>query len=236
MSSLSVTDRTRLKRLPMRGDYEIETVYRILDEALICHVGFTAGDTPCVIPTIHCRIGDRLYLHGSPAARIFRGAKDGIDLCVTATLLDGLVLARSAFHHSMNYRSAMIFGKATMVEDDDEKWRALEALVEQVVPGRTPGTRGPSEREMQQTAVVGMDISEASAKIRTGGPLDDKEDMNGPYWAGVIPLRLVAGEPITDPKLNPGIEMPAYARNYTRTGWDRPQEAGLNGHAGGNKS
>lgn len=236
MSSLTVTDRTRLKRLPMRGSHELETVYRILDEALICHVGFVAGTTPCVIPTIHCRIGDRLYLHGSPAARIFRGASEGIDLCVTATLLDGLVLARSAFHHSMNYRSAMIFGKATLVEDEKEKWDALDALVEQVIAGRSAGTRAPSEKEMRQTAVVGMKIDEASAKIRKGGPLDDKEDMDGPHWAGVIPLRIVPGEPVADTQLRAGIEIPQYARNYTRTGWDTSASNGHQDQPGGTRA
>jgi uncharacterized protein len=222
MSSLTVTDRTRHRRIPMRGTHELETVFRILDEALICHVGFATEQGPFVIPTIHCRIDDRLYLHGSPAARIFRGGPAGIDLCVTVTLLDGLVLARSAFHHSMNYRSAMIFGRGRIVEDGAEKREALDALVEQVVAGRGAGSRGPNEKEVRQTAVLVLPIDEASAKIREGGPNDDAEDMDGPHWAGVIPLRIVAGDPIPDPKLKPGIETPGYAKHYTRTGWAEP--------------
>jgi uncharacterized protein len=225
MSSLTVTDRTRLKRLAMRGTHEFQTVCRILDEALICHVGFATDQGPCVIPTIHCRIDDKLYLHGSPAARMFRGGTEGIDLCVSVTLLDGLVLARSAFHHSMNYRSAMIFGRARLVEGEAEKRAALEALVEQVVPGRGAGSRMPSGRELQVTAVLVLPIDEASAKIREGGPNDDSEDMDGPHWAGVIPLRIVAGDPVPDPKLKPGIEAPDHAKQYTRTGWTAPSGA-----------
>lgn len=216
MSSLTITDRTRMKRLPMRADYELDAVLAILDEALICHIGFNTKNGPCVIPTIHCRIGDRLYLHGSPAARMFRGGREGMDVCVTVTLVDGLVLARSAFHHSMNYRSAMVFGKATLVEDEAEKRRVWGALVEQVIPGRSEGTRMPDAEESRKTAVLVVPIEEASAKIRTGGPIDEAKDMGGPYWAGVIPLTLTPGLPLTDPKLAAEIEIPEYALRYRR--------------------
>ncbi len=220
MSRLSITDKTRMKRVAIRGSYDPETIYQILDEGLICHTGFVLNGTPFVIPMIHWRIDDRLYLHGSVGARMFKEGAEGMDLCVTVTLLDGLVLARSAFHHSMNYRSAMVFGRGRLVEDETEKRAALDALVDHVIPGRSATSRGANEREMKQTAVIWLPITEASAKIRTGGAHDEPEDMDGPHWAGVIPLRLTAGEPIQDAELKAGIDMPEYARHYTRTGWN----------------
>lgn len=222
MSSLTATERTRLKRIPQRGVHDRDTIYRILDEGLICHVGFVHEGTPCVVPTIHWRQGDRLYLHGSVGARMFKDAAEGgLDLCITVTLLDGLVLARSAFHHSMNYRSVMVFGRGRLVEDEAEKREAFDALVDHVIPGRSAQSRAANDREMRQTAVLAIPLEEASAKIRAEGVHDDKEDMDGPHWAGVIPLRIVPGAPVAEPDLKPGIATPENALCYTRPGWDR---------------
>jgi nitroimidazol reductase NimA-like FMN-containing flavoprotein (pyridoxamine 5'-phosphate oxidase superfamily) len=199
-SALVKTERTTLKRLPERGSHEREVVDAILDEGLICHLGVVDGEgRPFVIPTIHARAGDVLYLHGSPASRALRTARDGgIDVCVTVTLLDGLVLARSAFHHSMNYRSAVVYGRATKVEDPDEKADALTRLVEHVLAGRAAGSREPNEHELRSTLVLSLPIDEASAKVRGGGPIDDDEDLDLAVWAGHVPLRMVAGEPVAD--------------------------------------
>src|SRR4051812_22349241 len=185
MSTLQ-TERTTVKRLSERGNYDAATVHAILDEALICHVAFSVDGKPVVIPTIHTRIGDTLYFHGSAASRMLRSLREGVEACVCATLLDGLVLARSAFHHSMNYRSAVVFGTAREVTDPAEKLRALDALVEHVARGRSAEVRPPNERELKQTLVLALPIAEASAKIRTGPPVDDEEDYALPVWAGVL--------------------------------------------------
>jgi nitroimidazol reductase NimA-like FMN-containing flavoprotein (pyridoxamine 5'-phosphate oxidase superfamily) len=198
VTDLAVTERTRVRRLAKRGAYDVATIHAILDEALICHVGFAVDGKRVVIPTIHWRDGDRLYVHGSAASHMLRNLRDGVDACVTVTLLDGLVLARSAFHHSMNYRSVVIFAKATEVTDRDEKLRALERLVEHIVPGRSAEVRAPNESELRQTLVLSLPIEEASAKIRTGPPIDDEEDYALPVWAGVVPIALVKGDPIPD--------------------------------------
>jgi uncharacterized protein len=190
--------RVQVKRLPERAGYERETIHAILDEARICHVGFVSGGQPYVIPTIHARAGDRLYLHGSTASRMLRALAAGTPICVTATILDGLVLARSAFHHSMNYRSVVILGTAEVIERPDEKLEALRAIVEHIVPGRWAQARRPSGSELRQTAVLGLSLVEASAKIRSGPPKDAEDDLDLPVWAGVIPLTLVAGEPVPD--------------------------------------
>jgi nitroimidazol reductase NimA-like FMN-containing flavoprotein (pyridoxamine 5'-phosphate oxidase superfamily) len=192
------SERTTVKRLPKRGAYERDVVYAILDEAPICHVGFVVDGAPVVIPTIHWREGDELYFHGSAASRMLRSLRGGVDACVTVTLLDGLVLARSAFHHSMNYRSVVVFGKAREVSDREEKLRALERLVEHIVPGRSAIVRPPNEGELRQTLVLALPLTEASAKVRTGGPIDDEEDYALPVWAGVVPMRLVKGDPVED--------------------------------------
>ena len=210
------TDRTKLKRLPKRGHFDRETVYSILDEGFICHVGFVVDGQPFVIPTGYARAEDKLYLHGSQASRMLRNLAEGIDACVTVTIVDGLVLARSAFHHSMNYRSVLVFGRATLVEDAREKYAALLALSEHIVPGRWADVREPTEQEMKMTTVLCLTLGEASAKIRTGPPLDDEEDYALPMWAGVIPLKLVAGEPVKDPRLPAEIPAPDYATNYKR--------------------
>ena len=211
------TDRTKLKRLPKRGHFDRETVYAILDEGFICHVGFAVDGQPFVIPTGYARAGDKLYIHGSQASRMLRTLSAGLDACVTVTIIDGLVLARSAFHHSMNYRSVLVFGRATVVDDPEEKMTALVALSEHIVRGRWADVREPNDEEMVQTTVLCLPIEEASAKIRTGPPLDDEEDYALPIWAGVVPLRLVAGDPVNDPRLPADIHVPEYAAQYKRT-------------------
>ena len=210
------TERTKLKRLPKRGYFDRETVYGILDEGFICHVGFVTDGQPFVIPTGYARVDDTLYIHGSQASRMLRTLSGGIDACVTVTIVDGLVLARSAFHHSMNYRSVVILGRASLVEDREEKNAALLALSEHFIRGRWDDVREPTEQELIQTTVLSLPLMEVSAKIRKGPPLDDEEDYAMSVWAGVVPLKLVAGEPIKDPRLPEGIEVPEYARNYRR--------------------
>lgn len=210
------TDRTKLKRLPKRGHFDRDTVYAILDEGFICHVGFAVDGQPFVIPTGYARVDDKLYIHGSQASRMLRSLAGGLDACVTVTIVDGLVLARSAFHHSMNYRSVLVFGHATLVDDPREKYDALLALSEHIVHGRWADVREPNEQEMKQTTVLCLPMEEASAKIRTGPPLDDEEDYALPMWAGVVPLTLVAGEPVNDPRLPEGVPVPEYAAHYKR--------------------
>jgi len=213
---LSRTPRTTLKRLPKRGSHEREVIDRILDEGFICHVGFVVDGQPFVIPTGYARVEDRLIVHGSQASRMLRALGQGIDVCVTVTLIDGLVLARSAFHHSMNYRSVMVFGRARVIDDRAEKSQALFALSEHMIPGRWKDVREPNEAELQQTTVLSLPITEASAKIRTGPPLDDEGDYDLPVWAGVIPLRMIADEPIQDPRLPSEITTPSYVSDYDR--------------------
>ena len=216
MADLTPTDRTTLRRLPSRGSFDRQVVDAILDEALVCHVGFVAGSQPYVIPTIHARAGERLYVHGSAASRMLRTLVGGVPVCVTATLLDGLVLARSAFHHSMNYRSVVVLGEAEPVQDADEKWDALHAIVEHVARGRWAEVREPSAKELAATLVLRLPIEEASAKVRTGPPLDDEEDYGLECWAGVLPLRLVPGTPEADPRLSPGRMPSAVVTAYRR--------------------
>lgn len=208
------TDRTTVRRMPKRGVYDRPTIEAILDEALICHVGFVADGQPVVIPTIHARLGETLYFHGSAASRMLRTLKDGVPVCVTATILDGLVLARSAFNHSMNYRSVVVFGSAREVTDADEKSRALEAVVEHVVAGRSRDVRSPNEKELKATLVLALPIDEASAKIRTGPPVDDEADYAMQTWAGVLPLALTPGAPVPDERVI--AEVPEYVRGYGR--------------------
>ena len=211
-----LTERTKLKRLPKRGSYDHEVVYGILDEGFVCHVAFTIEGRPVVIPTGYARIDGRLYIHGSQASRMLRTLADGVDVCVAVTLVDGLVLARSAFHHSINYRSVVIFGRAQLVEDDEQKLAALFAFSEHVVPGRWNDVREPTQQEMKATTVLALELSEVSAKVRTGPPIDDEEDYSLPVWAGVIPLKMVAGVAVNDPRLPEGIEPPLYVTNYKR--------------------
>ena len=208
------TTRTQVKRVPKRGHYDQDTVYSILDAGLICHVGFAVEGSPFVIPTAYGRLDDQLFIHGSPASRMLKSLQQGIEVCVTVTLLDGLVLARSAMHHSMNYRSVVLFGTAALVSDREEKIKALYAFTEHVMQGRWAETREPNEHELTATTVLALPIEEASAKIRTGPPVDDAADYTLPHWAGVIPLSVKVGEPIVDPKLTEGIEVPDHVKRY----------------------
>jgi nitroimidazol reductase NimA-like FMN-containing flavoprotein (pyridoxamine 5'-phosphate oxidase superfamily) len=216
MSKFTPTRRTQVQRLANRGSYDCEIVYRILDEAFVCHAGFVVDGQPYVIPTGYARAGDRLYIHGSAASRMLRTIAGGVQVCVSVTLLDGLVLARSAFHHSMNYRSVVILGTARLVEDEKEKWEALRAFTEHVVPGRWNESRHPNEREMKATTVLCLPLEEVSAKIRTGPPIDEEEDYQLPVWAGVLPLRLTPLAPVADPRCRPEIHPPEYVVNYSR--------------------
>ena len=210
------TGRTRVRRIAQRGVYDRQVIYSILDEALICHVGFVDGGHPFVLPTIQVRVDDRLYLHGSKGSRMLERITSGAGACVTVTLVDGLVLARSAFHHSMNYRSVVILARGVEIVDSGDKSRILDALVEHTVPGRLRDARPPSRKELDATKVVALPIDEASAKIRTGPPVDDESDYALPVWAGVIPLLDVAGTPLPDPKLSGNIDVPAYVTGYAR--------------------
>ncbi|MDI1241967.1 MAG: pyridoxamine 5'-phosphate oxidase family protein [bacterium] len=214
MDTSTQTERTRVKRLPNRGAYDRETIYAILDKAFICHVGYVLDGQPYVIPTGYARIGDDLYIHGSAASRMLRNLAQGVDVCVTVTLVDGLVLARSAFHHSINYRSVVVLGKATFVEDAAEKEKALEAFTEHAIPGRWPEIRWPSELELKATSVLKLPIEEASAKIRAGDPKDDEEDYAMDIWAGVLPLKVIPGEPIDDSRLKSKMPVPEHVSGY----------------------
>ena len=210
------TPRTILKRLPKRGVFDRQLVYEILDEGFICHVGFAVDGQQFVIPTGYARVDDQLYIHGSQVSRMLRTLAQGIDVCVAVTLVDGLVLARSAFHHSINYRSVVIFGRATMVEDRAAKLAALFAFSEHVVPGRWNDVREPTDQELKATTVLALPLEEVSAKVRTGPPIDDEEDYSMDIWAGVLPLKVVAGAPVNDPRLPENVEPPSYALQYTR--------------------
>jgi uncharacterized protein len=210
MPELPRTPRTTHRRLPKRGSHDLGLIHAILDEGLVCHVGFAADGQPYVLPTTYARMGGRLVLHGSLSNRMLRTLASGTPACITVSILDGLVLARSAFHHSMNYRSVVILGTAREVEDREAKRAALEAIVEHVAPGRSREARPPSDREVDGTLVVEMPIAEASAKVRTGPPLDDAEDLARDCWAGVIPLRLQAGDPVPDEPMPPGRAAPTW--------------------------
>jgi nitroimidazol reductase NimA-like FMN-containing flavoprotein (pyridoxamine 5'-phosphate oxidase superfamily) len=210
------TPRTRLVREADRAVYDREAAYRILDEGFLCHVGFVADGQPFVIPTSYGRKGDSLYVHGSAASRMLRHLKEGVPVCVTVTLLEGLVLARSIFNHSMNYRSVVVLGKATLVDDPEEKLEALHLLSEHIIPGRWADARQPNERELKATSVLRLPIEEFSAKIRQGPVVDDEEDYAFPTWAGVVPLEMKAGDPIDDTRLQPQQIAPKYARTYSR--------------------
>jgi uncharacterized protein len=210
------TPHTTLKRLPQRGFYEREAVYAILDEAFICHVGFVVDGQPFVIPTSYARVGDQLFIHGSAASRMLRTLSGTVPVCVTVTLVDGLVLARSAFHHSINYRSVVIFGQAALVEDLEQKRSVLEAFTEHVIPGRWREVREPNEQELKGTSVLALPLTEASAKIRMGGPKDDEEDYALPIWAGVLPLVTMTGVPQADEQTPAATPVPAYVLQYAR--------------------
>ena len=210
------TPRTEVRRLAERGRYDASTIEAILDEALVCHVGFAHEGHPVVIPTIYARVGAELYLHGSPASRMLRALRSGAEVCVTVTIVDGLVVARAAFHNSMNYRSVVIFGVPRVVDDIEEKERAVEAITNHVIPGRWAEARPMTEKEMKGTLVVALGLDEASAKVRTGPPVDDEPDYAEEIWAGILPLRVEMGEAIPDPALRGDVVMPPSVARYRR--------------------
>ena len=217
MQTLEKTERTTVKRLPKRADYNLETIHAILDEGFVCHVGFVVEGQPFVIPTGYARVDNHIYIHGSAASRMLRSLATGIDICLTVTIVDGIVLARSAFHHSMNYRSVVVFGKAIPVEEPAEKMEALFALSEHIIPGRWKDVREPNEQEMKATLVLKLHLEEASAKIRTGPPLDDEADYEIPVWSGVLPLKLNPFSPVADDHTSASAAVPDYVTNYKRT-------------------
>jgi uncharacterized protein len=212
-----VTDRTRVVREANRAVYDRDVIYKILDEAFVCHVGFASEGQPFVIPTMFARVGDHIYFHGSSASRMLRGLSAGLPVCVTVTLLDGLVLARSVFNHSMNYRSVSALGQATLIDDPVEKLRALQAFTEKLIPGRWKEARQPNEKELKATSILKLPLREVSAKVRVGGVEDDTEDYSFPVWAGIIPLRLVADAPERDERCDPAIPTPEYATEFRGT-------------------
>jgi nitroimidazol reductase NimA-like FMN-containing flavoprotein (pyridoxamine 5'-phosphate oxidase superfamily) len=217
MSEFPITERNRTRRMPKRGQYDKDTVYRILDEGLVCHVGLVENDQPVVIPMNFARRDDTLILHGAPASRLLKYVQAGHPVCVTVTLLDGLVLARSVYHHSMNYRSAVVFGRGRLIETEQEKLAALEVLTEHIVPGRWQDARRPNRQELDAIAVVSITIESASAKVRTGPPADDEDDYQLPVWAGVLPIQQQALTPVNDPRLRKDIPVPSSVSNYRRT-------------------
>ena len=214
--SYSPTPRTRLVREPQRAVYDRTAAYKILDEGFLCHAGFVVDGQPFVIPTSYGRVADNLYIHGSSASRMLRNLDQGIPVCVTVTLIDGLVLARSIFNHSMNYRSVVVLGTASAIRDPEEKLKALRQLSEHIIPGRWADSRQPNEKELKATMILRLPITEFSAKVREGDVVDDEEDYAFPTWAGLIPLTTVVGPPIDDSRLLPGQQPPEYARNYRR--------------------
>jgi uncharacterized protein len=211
-----LTERTRVVREPHRGSFDRETIYKILDEGFVCHVGFSMDGQPYVIPTMFARVGDAIYFHGSAASRMLRGVSSGLAVCVTVTLIDGLVLARSVFNHSMNYRSVVALGSATLVDTAEEKLAALRAFTEKILPGRWNDARQPSEKELKATSILRLPLSEVSAKMRTGAVEDDAEDYALPVWAGVLPLRLAADEAVRDARCEPALVVPESVAAFDR--------------------
>ena len=214
--TFSPTERTRVVREPHRGSFDRDTIYTILDEGFVCHVGFTVEGQPYVIPTMFARVGEAIYFHGSAASRMLRGVSGGLAVCVTVTLIDGLVLARSVFNHSMNYRSVVALGKATLVEEAEEKIAALRAFTEKILPGRWDDARQPNEKELKATSILRLPLSEVSAKMRAGDVQDDEEDYALPVWAGVLPIRLAAREPFRDGRCDPGLAVPTAVTNFDK--------------------
>jgi nitroimidazol reductase NimA-like FMN-containing flavoprotein (pyridoxamine 5'-phosphate oxidase superfamily) len=216
MSEFTPSERTQVKRLPKRGKYDEETVFQILDAGFVCHAGFSVDGQPYVIPTNYGRSDKTLYLHGSAASRMLRTLSEGVPVCVTVTHVDGLVLARSAFHHSVNYRSVVILGTARLVTNPAEKMEALRIFTDHVMKGRWDDVRQPTEQELRATTVLALPLEEVSAKVRTGGPVDDEHDYNLPTWAGVLPLETSVKSPMPDARLPKNTPVPAYLKNYTR--------------------
>ena len=221
MTDFAKTEKNNIKRLPKRGHYDRETIYRILDEALICHVGFADGGQPYVIPINFARIDDTIVLHGAKASRLLKHVEAGHPICVEVTIVDGLVLARSVFHHSVNYRSVVLFGTGRLVVDEQEKLAALEAVTEHLIPGRWKEARLPNQKELNATSVVSIRIDDASAKVRVGPPVDDEEDYTLPVWAGVLPLQELPLSPIQDEQQPTEIALPEYVAGYSRTGVEK---------------
>ncbi len=222
MQRYTPTSRSRVKRYPKRGHYDVETVHAILDAGFVCHVGYVIDAQPYVTPTLYWRSGNRLYWHGSSASRMIRSLEDGVECCLTVTHVDALVLARSGFHHSMNYRAVMAFGKAKKIDDPDEKLAALEAFVERMYPQRWKQLRPVQRKELKATTVLSMPIDEASAKVRSGPPIDDDADYALPIWAGLVPLRQVADAPIDDGRLAKGTKRPRLLDDWTHIGAHKP--------------
>src|SRR5271167_2604619 len=216
MDAFTPTDRTKVHRLPKRAVYDAAQVHSILDEGFLCHVGFAVDGQPYVIPTGYARYGDHIYIHGSAASRMLRTLDRGVDVCLTVTLVDAFVLARSGFHHSMNYRSVVVLGKARLVTDREEKLNALRSFTNHIVPGRWDEIRPPTEQELKATKVLALTLEEVSAKVRTGGPIDDEEDYALPVWAGVLPLEVAAKSPIPDEKRQQDQPIPEYIKTYSR--------------------
>jgi hypothetical protein len=214
--TIPATDRTRVVREPQRAVYDRETIHAILDEGIVCHVGFAIEGQPFVIPTMYARVGDTIYFHGSAASRMLRGASGGLSVCITVTLADGLVLARSVFNHSMNYRSVVALGNATLIDDPNEKLLALQAFTEKILKGRWNDARQPNEKELKATSILKLPLTEVSAKVRIGDVEDDAEDYALSVWAGIIPFRTVVDPPIRDSRCDPSIPTPAYAAQYKR--------------------
>jgi uncharacterized protein len=210
------TERTRVVREPHRGSHEREAIYKILDEGFVCHVGFSIDAQPYVIPTMFARVGDNVYFHGSAASRMLRNLSDRLAVCLTVTLVDGLVLARSVFNHSMNYRSVVALGKATLIDQPEEKLAALRAFTEKILPGRWNEARQPNEQELKATSILRLTLTEVSAKMRVGPVEDDAPDYELKVWAGVIPLHLTPGVPVRDERCDPSIPLPHYAEHYSR--------------------
>jgi hypothetical protein len=224
MNSYTPTQRTKVRRLSKRAVYDKAQVHAILDEGFLCHVGFTQDSQPFVIPTLYARSGETLYMHGSGASRMLKTLAQGVDVCLTVTLVDGYVLARSAFHHSMNYRSVTVLGRARLVAEHAEKMEALRIITDHIVPGRWDEVRGPNELEMKQTVVLALPLEEVAAKVRMGPPADDEEDYALPIWAGVVPLQTQLGDPVGDGRVLPGVEMVERSRFGLRTGKDTKRD------------
>ena len=213
MNNAFMSERTKVHRLPDRGFYDFETITKILDDTFICHIGFVVENQPYVIPTCFGRENDEIFFHGAKGSRMLKAIKNGSDICITVTILDGIVLARSAFHHSVNYRSVVILGKAKEISESSEKEKALQIITEHIMPGRWNDVRKPNAKELNTTTVLSLNINEASAKIREGAPKDDEEDMDLEIWAGVLPLKIAPQEPIQDSKLKDNILLPGYLSN-----------------------